>query len=332
MDDAFNKSDKYIINFKPYLQIYYDNLHINYDIILDEKLKNPQEVLPELLKRLNRQIEDFENYLPQEKDLGLLRIDFKKVKQQLKPNPRHVFDTIKKQLPLNIKRRIIDKKKWLLERIKSIESPAIGVDQFVKQVQALEFIDRHFQDVKDEIDLYQNLHRICNENEIHISKEDQDLVTGIFQIINTLSQAVMNTAESIDHKKKANIDKIKKDIPVFEQEVKLYRKKLKNPKYLDISNNIDTMLAQMKELESECSQLVATSKKYQEWQMTLDMEVNQFVKVDEARQEINDRISLWNAIKDWQIKVNDWVNAPFESIDTDTISQEAEKYTKIVIR
>ena len=63
-------------------------------------------------------------------------------------------------MPLNIKRRIIDKKKWLLERIRSIESPVISVDQFVKQVQALEFIDRNFQKVKDEIDLYQNLHRI----------------------------------------------------------------------------------------------------------------------------------------------------------------------------
>ena len=95
MDDAFDKADKYIINFKPYLQIYYDNLHINYDVILNEKLKNPQEVLPELLKMLNKEIDDFENYLPQEKDLGLLRINFKKVKLQLKPNPRHIFETIK---------------------------------------------------------------------------------------------------------------------------------------------------------------------------------------------------------------------------------------------
>ena len=142
----------------------------------------------------------------------------------------------------------------------------------------------------------------------------------------------MNTAESIGHKKKANIDKIKKEIPVFEQQVEGFRDKLKNPKYLDISNNLDAMLTQMEELEKECADLVATSKKYQEWQMTLDMEVNQFVKVDEARQEVKDRISLWNAIKDWQIMVNGWVNAPFESIDTDTISQEAEKYTKIVIR
>ena len=44
MDKAFKMSDKYISNFKPYLQMYYDNQHINYDIVMNEKLK--------ILKRL----------------------------------------------------------------------------------------------------------------------------------------------------------------------------------------------------------------------------------------------------------------------------------------
>ena len=121
----------------------------------------------------------------------------------------------------------------------------------------------------------------------------------------------MSTAESIDHKKKANIDKIKKDIHVFEQQAKGYRKRLKNPKYLDISNNLDAMLTEMKHLDKECLDLVAISKKYQEWKMTLDTEVNQFIKACEATQDTNDRITLWNHIKDCKIKVNDWVSAPF---------------------
>lgn len=332
MDDAFDKADKYITNFKPYLQIYYDNMHINYDIILHEKLKNPQEVIPELLKRLNQQIDDFDNYLPESKDLGLLRIDFKKCKQKIKPSPKEVFDKVKKEFPLVIKRRIMSKKNWLLDRIDSITSAVIDVDQFVKQVQALEFIDKHFQDVKDEIDLYQNLQRICAQNGIPISKEDSKLISEIYQIISNLSQSVMDTADSIDHKKKNNIDNIRKKIPMFQKDVQKFREKLQNPRYLDIKNSVDTTLDDMSLLKRECDELVAISKKYQEWQVTLDMEVNQFVDVDEVRREVNDRISLWSAIKDWQDKVNSWINAPFDSIDTETISLEADKYTKTVIR
>ena len=332
IDKAFEASSEYIKQFKPYLQMYYDNLNINYDIVMDERLKNPQEVIPELLKLINKQIDDFDNYLPESKDLGLLRIDFSKIKQKLKPNPKDVFDRLRKELPLAIKRRILNKKQWLNDRIDSITSTVIDVDQFVKQVQALEFIDKHFQKVKDEIDLYQNLQRICQQNGISISKEDIKLMSEMFQIMSSLSQEVMSSTENIDSKKKSNIENIKKKIPVFSKEVQTFRTKLQNPRFLDIKSDLGQVLEEMKEISKEWQALVATSKKFQEWQSTLDMEINQFVDVDEVKREVTDRISLWSAIRDWQLKVNDWISAPFESIDTESITIEAEKYTKIVIR
>ena len=160
MHQAFKKVEKYLENFQPYLQKYYDNKNLNFDIILHENLKNPHEVLPELLKMLNKQSDDFDNYLPESKDLGLLKVSFHKVKGEIKPNPKKTFEKIKKELPLVIRRRLNNKKEWLNDRIHSISSPAIEVDDYVKQVQALDFIDNNFQKVKDEIDLYQNLHRI----------------------------------------------------------------------------------------------------------------------------------------------------------------------------
>lgn len=39
MDAVFKNAERYIMNFKPYLQSYYDNLNIDYDIVMDEKLK-----------------------------------------------------------------------------------------------------------------------------------------------------------------------------------------------------------------------------------------------------------------------------------------------------
>lgn len=160
MHNAFKKVDKYLENFQPYLQKYYDNKNLRFDIILHEKLKNPQEVIPELLKMLNNQADDFDNYLPEGKDLGTLKVNFHKVKSELKPNPKKTFEKLKKEFPLIIRRRLASKKEWIQDRIKSISSPAIEVDEYVRQVQALLFIDNNFQNVKDEIDLYQNLHRI----------------------------------------------------------------------------------------------------------------------------------------------------------------------------
>ena len=77
---------------------------------------------------------------------------------------------------------------------------------------------------------------------------------------------------------------------------------------------------------------MARAKKFQEYQSTLEIEVDQFVDVFKVKKEVDDRISLWNALSEWNYKVDDWKRAPFDSVDTDTISKEAEVYTKIVLR
>lgn len=62
-----------------------------------------------LLKLLNEQIEDFDNYLPESKDLDLLRIDISKIKIKIKPNPRDAFDILRKEFSLVIKMRVLQK-------------------------------------------------------------------------------------------------------------------------------------------------------------------------------------------------------------------------------
>ena len=332
MHQAFKKVEKYLENFQPFLQKYYDNKNINFEIILHENLNNPTEVLPELLKMLNNQADDFDNYLPEGKDLGLLKVNFHKVKNALKPNPKKTFERIKKELPLVIRRRLIKKKEWLNDRIASISSPAIEVDEYIRQVQALDFIDQNFQKVKDDIDLYQNLHRICSQNGIEVSKEDGKLLSEIFQIISILSMQVMESTESIGNKKKNNIENIRKQIPAFRKELEEFKQKLQDPKFLDIGSDLMKMKEEMKKLSKDYEKFIAKSKKFQDYQTTLEIEVDQFVDVDKVKREVEDRINLWDSLSEWSNKVDEWKKSPFVEIETETISKEAENYTKIVMR
>ena len=156
-------------------------------------------------------------------------------------------------LPKEIKNRLNKQKEWLNERIESISSRAIEVEEYVKQVQALEFIDRNFQKVKDDIDLYQNLHRICLQSGIENTKDDVNnkLLSEIYQIISNLSQQVMESTESIDNKKKNNIEKVKKLIPEFRNRLGGYKDKLQNPKFLDINSDLREMQEEMKKIDAE---------------------------------------------------------------------------------
>ena len=74
---------------------------------------------------------DFDNYLPESKDLGLLRVDFLTIKNALKPNPKEMFSQIKGKVPPVLKDRILVVKEWLEERIQSITGVVITVDDHV---------------------------------------------------------------------------------------------------------------------------------------------------------------------------------------------------------
>jgi conjugal transfer/entry exclusion protein len=104
-------------------------------------------------------------------------------------------------------------------------------------------------------------------------------MSEIYQIISNLSQQVMEATESIDNKKKNNIEKVKKQIPVFRKNLGEFRGKLQDPKFLDINSNLSQMQEDMSKLSKECDKLVARAKKFQEYQSTLEIEVDQFVDV-----------------------------------------------------
>lgn len=66
----------------------------------------------------------------------------------------------------------------------------------------------------------------------------------------------MEATESIDNKKKNNIEKVKKQIPVFRKNLGEFRTKLQDPKFLDINSNLAQVQDDMAKLSKECIKLV----------------------------------------------------------------------------
>ena len=52
----------------------------------------------------------------------------------------------------------------------------MSVDDFVMQAQALEYIDKNFQKIKDKIGVYQNIIGTLISKGIEINKEDKKLI------------------------------------------------------------------------------------------------------------------------------------------------------------
>ena len=79
--------------------------------------------------------------LPEMKDIGMIRIDCSSIKSLLLPSPKDNLKELKDLLPRVVKERIEDQKRWLKQQINEIKTQPTGVEQYVKQIQQLDFID-----------------------------------------------------------------------------------------------------------------------------------------------------------------------------------------------
>lgn len=88
LEQAMQKVMKQFQKLEQLLQEYWVNEQLgDFSIVKHERLKNPTEVLPILLERFTDQKDEFADFIPGHKDLGLLRVNFEQVRQVLTPQP-----------------------------------------------------------------------------------------------------------------------------------------------------------------------------------------------------------------------------------------------------
>ena len=92
---------------------YWQNKHINFNILDEEKLKNPSEVIEALLYRFKTQKNRYEDLLPDSKDIGMIKVNTLAIRDQLMPLPKEKLAILRKLLPSIVKTRIQNQQNWL---------------------------------------------------------------------------------------------------------------------------------------------------------------------------------------------------------------------------
>lgn len=100
--------------------------------------------------------------LPEIKELGVVRINCVTIKQKLTPYPKYCLDMLRKYMPGTLKDRFQSHQDWLSTQIKKVKEHPEDVNQYVKLLKALEFIEIHYGDIKEGVILNTMLHQIVD--------------------------------------------------------------------------------------------------------------------------------------------------------------------------
>ena len=114
--------------------------------------------------------------------------------------------------------------------------------------------------------------------------------------------------------------KINAKIPKLHGKTTAFLAEIEQPRYLDMTDDIDDVLLDVQKFDHVCDQILEKRDSIQEYQRTLDMgEITQFLDVEEAKRKYTYRAKLWKALNDWTNLTRKWEVACFEDIDVDNI-------------
>ena len=60
------------------------------------------------------------------------------------------------------------------------------------------------------------------------------------------------------------------------------------------------------------------------------MPVTRYEEVDHLEGNLRLKKNMWKSLNDWGDQIDTWSTAPFESLDTNQMQQQVNKYAKVV--
>ncbi len=90
------------------------------------------------------------------------------------PQPKAQLLQLEKIVPIVVKTRTDDCRRWLSHSLKALGKSTPSVEDFVEQSNALNKVQDHFQEVRDRVDLFGMYYNIFTEYGINFKKEDRD--------------------------------------------------------------------------------------------------------------------------------------------------------------
>ncbi|KAL4487471.1 hypothetical protein ABPG72_006991 [Tetrahymena utriculariae] len=334
ISSAFSRCDSFIKDsFHKYLIEYWENEQIDLNIFRNEKLLNPGESFNWTLKKLTDQKEVYEKEFPDQKDLGLLRLDFKTLRKKIINFPNEIIKKFSLFMPEMIRLRNIEVKDWMNNAANLFKGGGANIDEFVKRSNNLKVVQRQLPKYKQKFSDIQHIRNIIIENKFDMKKEDVSAIIETQNVQKRLEQTILSAEELAERNIENYIRDVKEDlIPKLIKQVGELDSQIQNKKYLSEELDINVAIKELEGLYNDAKKLEDNSKLYNHYEHTLGLPISRFEDLEMLLQDANLRYLMWKSLKEWKELILGWVDGKFKDINTEEIKNKAEYYSKIVAR
>lgn len=314
-----------------YVHTYWENSTYSFEIYSDERLKNQSEAFAHTFHKFSSQVKKFST-IGKFINTELLSINCAEVQEYLTQSPKKCLANITGLLPELMKNRTLQIKEWIAGSIKTLPVKISNVEEYMLQRNALSAINLVLNDKKSFLGNLSQLYTLSEALEIPFPKEDLDGLGEAAQLMGVLTNNII-FAESNNDKYVLIFRKdVNLMVPDYLAEVRSLLNKINEEKYLQIESVAAFTIRELEECSDKCAYLEKRGEKINKYQQVLDLAISAFTEIEILREELETRISLWRALRDWRKLQSEWIGTAFAQINAKSIREKSEEFSKIVSR
>ncbi|CAE8588829.1 unnamed protein product, partial [Polarella glacialis] len=329
-DGLFDRVVAYASGFQQFVYIFAENSSLQDCSVTfaDATLDNFRDALG----KYRKQTEDI-RAMGRSKDIGLFRLDCRRMQETLLPSPMRCSQLLAEYIPelaLQKQAELGQEIKAANERLSQYPS---NVDEYVEFNIHLSKVDAQMPDVERRYLEVQEMAEIIREYGIRIDSDTRKAFNDLASTKNQLNAQVTSGKEraevDVSHFSKA----LEQDIPELHSRVTDTAEKLQVPDFQDPAKmapeSRKEVLAMLDALEEGVKKAVEDSARFNRYQDVLKVEPTPFENVDELKAAFQVQAKLWRGVDTWEDLSVEWNNQVFATVDVESISKEVANFNKI---
>jgi len=287
------------------------------------------------LGKYKKQTEDIK-LMGRSKDIGLFRLDCRRMQEMLLPSPMRCFQLLAEYIP----ELALQKNGELGEEIKAANERLAqypqNVDEYVEFNIHLGKVDASMPGLEKRYLEVQEMAEIIREFGIRIDSDTRKAFNDLASQKNQLSAQVSSGKEraetDVAHFSKA----LEVEIPELNSRVSTTQERVELPDFADVSKmsgeSRKEVLALLDDLDENVKQAVDDGAKFNRYQDVLKLEPTAFENVEELKASFQLKAKLWRGIDAWEELSLDWNNQVFATVDVESITKKVQEFNKVAVQ
>ena len=327
---AFKKCDAYLERLDPYLELHWKQKSINKELLLDEYLKDSDEIFRLLFVFSEKSKKTLERYIPYDEDIGMIKVSLEEgLRKELRLAQNSTIDYLKEHFPEKLKKRTLEIEKWFDDMLKRIDGDINDESAFLQKTKAKEVLDIWYDINERKLNSFLSIAQLLrSKNFEKINAEDVKIIENI----NGKKFALKIKWDALNENLNRSQDKLyarllKSSIPQLLKETDHIKEPLMDPKFITYDQaNIGSYIDELDSLDKTFSKIEKDATTYNEFLIALGQSEYNFAKVEEVKEMLTILKNLWKALQEFDEDCERWKKTKFESLDTKEILNKCEEY------